>query len=102
MAKSLQEKKLPVECHRVAYWVLCFFLVFINDLPDYCVNLKTMLFSDDAKFINSGQAQEQIQTDLNNVFNWTIEYNMPFNLDKSTYLKLGKMQKIFTSTDSRS
>ena len=35
-----------------------FFLVFINDLPDYCVNLKTMLFADDAKFISSGQAQE--------------------------------------------
>ena len=67
-----------------------FFLVFINDLPDYCVNLKTMLFADDAKFISSGQAQEQIQSDLNNVFNWTIDNNMPFNLDKCTYLKLGK------------
>ena len=69
-----------MECHSV----------FINDLPDYCVYLKTMLFADDAKFINSGQAQERIQSDLHNVFNWTIDNNMPFNLDKCTYLKLGK------------
>ena len=55
-----------------------------------------------AKFISSGQAQEQIQSDLNNVFNWTIDKNMPFNLDKFTYLKLGKRQMIFTSTDTRS
>ena len=67
-----------------------FFLVFINDLPDYCVNLKTKLFADDAKFFSSGQAQEQIQSDLNNVFNWTIDNNMSFNLDKCTYLKLEK------------
>ena len=67
-----------------------FFLVFINDLPDYCVNLKTLLNVDNAKFISSGQAQGQIQRDLNNVFNWTIDNNMPFNLDKCTYLKLGK------------
>ena len=67
-----------------------FFLVFINDLPDYCVNLKIILFADDAKFISPGQAQEQIQSDLNNVFNWTIDNNMPFILDKCTYLKLGK------------
>ena len=95
MAKSFQEKKLPVECHRVAYWVLCFFLVFINDLPDYCVKFKTMLFADDAKFISSGQAQEQIQSDLNNVFNWTIDNNMPFILDKCTYLKFGKNANYF-------
>ena len=49
-----------------------------------------MLFADDAKFISSGQAQEQIQSDHNNVFNWTIDNNMPFILDKCTYLKLGK------------
>ena len=72
-----------------------FFLVFINDLPDYCVNLKTMFFADDAKFISSGQAQEQNQSDLNNVFNWTIDNNMPFNLDKCTYQKLGKKCKKF-------
>ena len=67
-----------------------FFSGFFNDLPDYCVNLKTMLFAVDAKLISSGQAQEQIQSDLNNVFNWTIDKNMPFNLDKCTYLMLGK------------
>ena len=72
MAKSLQEKKLPVECYRVAYWVLCFFLVFINDLPDYCVNLKTMLLADDAKLISSGQAQEQSQSDKYNVNKYNV------------------------------
>ena len=41
-----------------------------------------MLFADDAKFTSSSQAQEQIQSDLNNVFNWTIDNNMPFPLDK--------------------
>ena len=49
-----------------------------------------MFFADDAKFISSGQAQEQIQSDLNNVFKWAIDNNMPFSLDKCTYLKLGK------------
>ena len=49
-----------------------------------------MLFADDAKFISFGQSQEQIQSDLNNGFSWTIDNNMTFNLDKCTYLKLEK------------
>ena len=61
-----------------------------------------MLFADDSKFTSSGQAQEQIQSDLNNVFNWTIDNNMPFPLDKCTYLKLRKNANDFFSTDSRS
>ena len=65
-----------------------FLLIFIDDLTDYCVNLKTMLFADDAKFISSGQAREQIQSDLLNVVNWTIDNNMLINLDKRMYLKL--------------
>ena len=59
-----------------------------------------MLLADDAKLISSGQAQEQIQSDKYNVnkynvFNWTIDNNMPFNLDKCTFLKLGKKANDF-------
>ena len=57
-----------------------------------------MLFADDTKFISSGQAQKQIRSDPNNVFNWTIDNNMPFILDKCTYLKLGKNANDLTST----
>ena len=54
-----------------------------------------MLLADNAKLISSGQAQEQTQSDKYNVnkynvFNWTIDNNMRFNLDKCTFLKLGK------------
>ena len=67
-----------------------FFLVFINDLPDKCNTVIPLLFADDAKFISINLGRDEFQKDLDNVNLWTLENNMPFNVDKFTHLNFGK------------
>ena len=73
-----------------------FFLVFINDLPDKC-NTVIPLFADDAKFISINLGRDEFQKDLDNVNLWTLENNMPFNVDKCTHLNFGKIDFLLIS-----
>ena len=72
-----------------------FFLVFINDLPDKCNTVIPLLFADDAKFISINLGRDEFQKDLDNVNLWTLENNMPFNVDKCTHLNFGKKSIFF-------
>ena len=67
-----------------------FFLVFIYDLPDKCNTVIPFLFADEAKFISINLGRDEFQKDLDNVNLWTLENNMPFNVDKCTHLNFGK------------
>ena len=67
-----------------------FLLVFINDLPDKCNTVIPFLFADEAKFISINLGRDEFQKDLDNVNLWTLENNMPFNVDKCTHLNFGK------------
>ena len=71
-----------------------FFLVFINDLPDKCNTVIPFLFADKAKFISINLGRDEFQKDLDNVNLWTLENNMPFNVDKCTHLNF-REQLIF-------
>ena len=72
-----------------------FFWVFINDLPDKCNTVIPLLFADDAKFISINLGRDEFQKDLDNVNLWTLENNMPFNVDKCTHLNFGKNRIFF-------
>ena len=63
------------------------FVLFINDLPDVVNNLicKLLTFADDTKIvskISSTNDHINLQTNLNNIINWTKLNNMELNKDK--------------------
>ena len=75
-----------------------FFLIFfINDMPSLCQNVTPLLFADDAKFINQGLGKEEFQNEPNvtQLNNWTVENNMPFNVDKCTHVSFTKKSNKF-------
>ena len=67
-----------------------FFLIFFNDLPSHCQNVTPLLFADNAKFISLGLAKEEFQNEFYVIYNWTVQNNMPFNVDKCTHLSFTK------------
>ena len=72
-----------------------FFLICINDLPSLCQNVTPLLFADDAKYISLGLAKEEIQNELNVIYNCTVQNNMPFNVDKRTHVSFTKSSNKF-------
>ena len=62
------------------------FLLFINDLPTYVSERSKMaLYADDAKLyrqINSYNDTLELQSDLEHVYNWSLIWNLKFNLKK--------------------
>ena len=72
-----------------------FFLIFINDLPSLCQNVTLLPFPDDAKFISLGLAKEDFHNEINVIYNWTVQNNMPFNVDKCTHVSFTKNSNKF-------
>ena len=66
----------------------CLFLICINDLHDLCNVVYPLLFADDAKFLCVGLDTKAIQNDLNNIFNWTISNEMPFDMEKCAHIAI--------------
>ena len=67
------------------------FLLYINDLPD-CVLSSVKIFADDSKLfgpVETLEAREHLQHDLQEVGNWSLQWQLPFNLDKCKVLHLG-------------
>ena len=70
------------------------FIIFINDIDNavdvlYCSLLK---FADDTKGIhkvNNNDDASKLQKDLDNLYHWSCEWQMLFNLDKCHILHLG-------------
>ena len=62
------------------------FLIFINDLPDICNQVIPLLFAGDAKFLSIGLKSENIQHDLNQLFEWTALNKQPLNVEKCAHL----------------
>ena len=64
---------------------LCF-LLFINDLPDaVSPGTAVRLFADDCllyRSVNDQANVDQLQQDLNAVFNWGLKWGMRFNVKK--------------------
>lgn len=61
------------------------FLIFINDIVDKVKYSSVSLFADDMKiFKQIGDYQDclKLQDDIKEIFNWSVENQLPFNIDK--------------------
>jgi len=67
------------------------FIIFIYDLDDGVVN-KILKFADDTKIVSKVASEAQIkilQSDLHKMFNWSQDWQMLFNTDKSKVMHFG-------------
>ena len=60
-----------------------FFLIFINDLPDFCI-CTPFLFADDLKL--AGSCMYTIQNDLLSLLTWSKNNKLDFNFKKTNLL----------------
>ena len=72
----------------------CLFVIYINDIDD-AVDTVLMIkkFADDTKgcgIANTIVDCHAIQEQLDNIFNWSVEWQMLFNMDKCKVIHLGK------------
>ena len=68
------------------------FIYFINDLPSVTTALMK-IFADDTKAHNkvlSTEDREFLQTAIDDMYSWTVEWMLGFNEDKCNILHLGK------------
>ena len=68
------------------------FVLFINDI-DTCVSSKILKFADDTKLFRKVSSQadiEAIREDLTNLFRWSEDWQMLFNIEKCKVLHIGK------------
>ena len=63
-----------------------FFLIYINDLPNVVSSSLALLFADDLKLFYNGRPEqdslEKLQTDLQALYNWSVQNHLLFNLKK--------------------
>ena len=67
------------------------FLIFINDIDKNIVN-KLLKFADDTKLcgkVSSDSDADQMQADLRQLFDWSIDWQMLFNVDKCKIVHFG-------------
>ena len=68
------------------------FLIYINDMPME-VNSYMNMFADDAKImrrIRNVEDCNELQEDLNQIYNWSTKWQMEFNINKSHVMRMGK------------
>jgi len=67
------------------------FVIFINDLDDGVIN-KLLKFADDTKIVSKVGTTEDVkvlQDDLHKLFQWSKDWKMLFNTDKSKIIHFG-------------
>ena len=71
------------------------FLVYINDIDQGVVS-KLCKFADDTKFgakVGDTFGVEDLRADLKRLYQWSVEWQMLFNVDKCTVMHMGKTNK---------
>ena len=66
------------------------FLIFVNDIPEYC-NTNVKLFADDTKLFNNNTDRtecQNLQYDLNALSAWSKTWHMNFNASKCAVLRI--------------
>ncbi len=66
------------------------FVIFINDLPSAVQHSNLLLFADDtkcAKSVASHTEHQQLQSDLDSLISWSLQWNLPFNESKFRILQ---------------
>ena len=75
------------------------FLIMINDLNDVISDSIMSLFADDtrvSRIIKSEEDLEELQADLDRVYQWQSQNNMLFNSKKFELLRYGKNEELKT------
>ena len=75
------------------------FLIYINDIDQGIVS-KLCKFADDTKFgakVGDTFGVENLRADLKRVYQWSVEWQMLFNVDKCTVLYMVKLIKNVTT-----
>jgi len=65
-----------------------FVLIFINGLDDGVIN-KLLKFADDTKTVSTVEHVKVLQDDLHKLFQWSKDWQMLFNTDKSKIIHFG-------------
>ena len=68
------------------------FLIFINDLPEV-VQSTVKIFADDTKIYSAIETStdcDKIQSDLDNLANWSEEWLLKFNVNKCKSMHIGR------------
>jgi ribonucleases P/MRP protein subunit RPP40 len=74
------------------------FVLYINDLPNRLTG-DCKLYADDTKLISRVESQnacEGLQSDLDAVQKWTTDWKLPLNLDKCKVMHIGKKNLIYS------
>ena len=74
-----------------------FFLIYISDIGEDIQFSTLASYADDSKVrkrIKNQSDGDNLQKDINNVFNWTDKNLMKFNLTKFELLRIGKKQDL--------
>lgn len=56
----------PSASHRVLFWDLLLFSLYINDLPDVCPDFGVLMYADDAAIITHGKDAISVASKLTN------------------------------------
>lgn len=73
------------------------FVLFINDL-DVKINSKISKFADDTKICRKIECESdanKLREDLAKVYQWSLDWQMMFNLDKCSVMHMGKKNQEF-------
>ena len=85
-ALSPQPQLWITEYHKAVYWALCFFLIYVNDIPNLADFAKFILYADDANIILTANTIEEINEQLEKlIFNfkrWVNCNGLALNLKK--------------------
>jgi hypothetical protein len=73
------------------------FLIYVNDLPDN-IRSNCLLFADDIKIFGSTYEHDTIQTDLNAVSEWVMNWDLSINPLKSQHLSSPTIPPLSLST----
>ena len=70
---------------------LLFNIIYVKDIPSV-VESQALMFADDTKIFRQIQSQmdfHHIQRDINNLFAWSVKWQLKFNVSKCFIFHLG-------------
>ncbi len=73
------------------------FLLFVNDLPSV-INVIALLFADDVKMVSPRSQSNFLQSSNYNVWNWSINWDLPINTTKCNYIAIGRAPPLTTGS----
>ncbi len=72
------------------------FLLFVYDLPSV-ISVTTLVFADDVKMVSPRSQRDLLQGFLYNVWNWSVNWDLPSNPTKCSYIAIGQAPSLQSS-----